>query len=183
VDANRSPESTLIKAIDTTLKWALRDADMLHRDYIPIYTVASMQPNEELEATMRRVTAEMHGFGCCYREAWEALPPPNDERTGSAKDKRRATVEVEEAGAQPRREPPTIYGLLVVATTVSVLTYDSMVPGKRIRVLANFDFSQEMQDVWNGLAISVVVIWMRNVLMSLNAPLGPREALILDPDL
>lgn len=90
----------------------------------------------------------MHELGRQYREEFRV--PPNDK---------------DEEEFEPL---PTIYGLIVIHTVVSVVTYNSSVVGKEIRALALFDFGIEQQDVWNSFAVAILVVWVRDYLVSLS---------------
>ena len=79
--------------------------------------------------------------------------------------------------AEPNHDllSPTLYGLIIAETIVTFITYDASVPDKAIRPLQIFDFGNSSQDVWNGLAVGILVVWVRNFLMT-------QEAEIVDQD-
>jgi len=67
-------------------------------------------------------------------------------------------------------EVATLYGLVVSHTVVAVVTYDARKVDSDVRALATFDLGNEGQDVWNALAIAIVVCTVRNFLAEQDPP-------------
>ena len=95
------------------------------------------------------------------------------------------TEDLEKSGKRRRStdEPITLYGIIVGHTIVCFVTYDISFPDKAPRTLTLFDFSDPEQDVWNAFAITIMVIWARNFLLSQNPPVVEDRIDISDPDL
>ena len=65
---------------------------------------------------------------------------------------------------------PTLVGLVVAHTVVAVVTYDAALEKGEVRNLATFDFSEIGQDVWNAVAVGLVIVWVRDWLVDLGLP-------------
>ena len=70
-------------------------------------------------------------------------------------------------GEEYSHDLPTLYGIVIKHTVVAMVTYDVCVPGQEVRFISIFDFSKPDQDVWNGLAVAILVVICRNYLMDL----------------
>lgn len=81
-----------------------------------------------------------------------------------------------------KRDPPIIYGLMVANSRLVVFTLDSAFLNAKIRHIADFDFSQHDQAVWNGLAVAIVACAARNYTMQFTDEMQPKPEEI-DPDL
>lgn len=75
----------------------------------------------------------------------------------------------DEIGEEFSHDLPTLYGIVIKHTVVAMVTYDVCVPGQEVRSIAMFDFGKPDQDVWNGLAVAILVVICRNYLMDLAA--------------
>lgn len=63
---------------------------------------------------------------------------------------------------------PILYGIVIKYTVVTFVTYDVAMPQRPLRYLAQFDFAQRGQDVWNCLAAAILVVRARNYLRELQ---------------
>lgn len=72
-------------------------------------------------------------------------------------------------GEEFSHDLPTLYGIVIKHTVVAMVTYDVCVPGQAVRSIAMFDFGKPDQDVWNGLAVAILVVMCRNCLMDFAA--------------
>ena len=82
------------------------------------------------------------------------------------------------SGGEPRYVPalPTLVGFVVAHTVVAVVTYDAAMEKGEVRNLATFDFSEVGQDVWNAVAVGLVVVWVRDWLVGLALPEVEEDA-------
>lgn len=97
------------------------------------------------------MTDKLHCLGRQYRDKW-----------------RHPDFEEADMDQEYTHEMPTLYGFVVKYSVVAIVTYDSSVPGKAIRTLSTLDFQKVGQDVWQALAIAIVVIKGRNYLKQLE---------------
>lgn len=161
-------------------------------------TVGAAKPGESVASVVRRVTDQLHELGRRYREKWllrpsiegrEAEPlrsPPHYGKarvatTSSSSEEQQVkqsltsydhddAVPLEDGiGEEFSHDLPTLYGLVIKHTVVAIVTHDVCVPGQDVRSIAMFDFGQPDQDVWNGFAVAILVVLVRNYLMELVA--------------
>lgn len=64
-----------------------------------------------------------------------------------------------------KRRLPVVFGLTIAHSVVGICSHDASKPGKPIRNLATFNFGKDGQDVWNGLAVAILIVWVRNSLV------------------
>lgn len=176
-----SPEDTLRRGIESYIKWAERDGDISRNDesHIPVLTVGTAKPGESVASIVGRVTDQLHSFGSRYREKWllrqsiEGSEAENEAGDGGDPEQKLTTkdqVPIADAiGEEFSHDLPTLYGIVIKHTVVAMVTYDVCVPGQEVRSIAMFDFGKPDQDVWNGLAVAILVIICRNYLMDLAA--------------
>ena len=145
-------EKPLLHAINKYYKWSLADANVQHKDFIPVIAVAAAKGHESVESVVGRVTDQLHSLSRQYRDKWS--------------DPHRGFV----------HELPTLTGFVIKYSIVAVVTCDCRVAGSPIRTLGTFDFKVIGQDVWHALAVSIAMIRGRNYLMQLDAEgeLGPE---------
>ena len=73
---------------------------------------------------------------------------------------------------------PTLYGVVVARTIMAFVTYDAALTESNVRNLALFNWRDQGQDVWNALAVALMVVQAREVLvwMDENGKLRRRRS-------
>ncbi|MCJ1359317.1 MAG: hypothetical protein MMC33_009318 [Icmadophila ericetorum] len=66
-----------------------------------------------------------------------------------------------------KRRLPIIFGITIAHSIVQFSSHDPEVPGKALRNLAIFNFGKDGQDVWNALAVAILVVWVRDSLVKI----------------
>jgi hypothetical protein len=84
-------------------------------------------------------------------------------------------------------EPPTLYGIVAKEAVIALVAYEPLSPRDALRTLAFFHMSKAKYDVWNALALAIVMVHCRNHLLKIKK-LIPEDldSLVLsdsDPDL
>ena len=69
---------------------------------------------------------------------------------------------------------PTLYGIVITGSTVGFVSYDARVPGKKTQTVGLAHFNNEIQDVWNALAVAIVVCWAREIVQDICPPWPSR---------
>lgn len=164
--AERPPEKYIVKAIKDCIKWSERDGGYFKLRFIPVLTVVSC-PNKFSDKINKSIAKQLEFLAQRHREHL-ALPAPQTNELG----------EVELYS----RQPPLLYGIIVAQTMAIFVTLDSSNPDAKIRHIAHFDFKEKNMDVWNGLALMIVIVVARNYLMSLKDEFEPDDE-ESDPDL
>ena len=84
------------------------------------------------------------------------------------KDKGKGKEKEKEKKDEFEHELPTLYGIVIAHSIVSLVTLNAAEPDKPVRSIALFDLSDDDHDVWNAFAIAIVVILARNYLVSVR---------------
>ncbi|MCJ1369102.1 hypothetical protein MMC20_000310 [Loxospora ochrophaea] len=146
-------EETLGREIQSYIKWSIKDAGLENKDYIPALTVATSVHNESVRGAVERVTKRLHALGNRYRQAWRIT------------DAERKEDPERWEGLKYRYDPPTLFGIVIKSTVVAFVSYNSRIEGKEVRSIATFNFGAFQQDVWNGLAVAILVVTVRAFLV------------------
>lgn len=149
--ANLSPEETLRRQIESYYDWSLADADLKTMDYIPTIAIATADPDETVVSVVGRITDQLHEIGDRYRARWI------DQESSD---------EIEQFYVH---DLPTLYGIVIIDTLVSVVTHDTIYPEGSVKCLGVFDFQKAGQDVWHALAIAIIFMRARNDILVLKA--------------
>ncbi|MCJ1283347.1 hypothetical protein MMC26_002675 [Xylographa opegraphella] len=177
ISLNLPPEQLISRYIQQYIKWSHRDGHLVTKNPIPILVVVTGRDDETVEAVVDRASREIYDLGKRYRRNWLLPKPPKfpKPKKDQAADCADNTADNDEKGLDGDEEPdefdpplPTVYGLVIAYTTVSLITYDSDQPEREMKALALFDFMLDDQDVWNAFAIAIVVVWARNYLVGLG---------------
>lgn len=162
------PDKLVKKEIETYLHWARRDADIpvLQDDILVIETGPADADINTLEQNLlNRLLAR-------YTYFRELLPPD--------------------------QYVPTLFGVIVSHTLVGIVSYrppwqtdldDAVTPSKRwfrattpgargsLRSVGVFDFGQQGYDVWNAIALGMLVIQCRNIAIRIEDMMNPLDAI------
>lgn len=142
------PEGLLARSVSTYLRWAFEDAGLLPwdaPDLLAIQTGHARVPVATLQAGLQ---AQMAALEKTWRHCIARA-------TGMSSA---ASVRV-----------PTVYGVIISHTLVGIAAYNPSYDGKEgIRTVGVFDFGLRNYDVWNSFALAILVMHIRNVVLSLR---------------
>lgn len=146
------PEHILQREIESYFRWSMRDAGLQKTKHIPAIAITTAAPKESVASAVGRITDQLHDMGKQYRSLWL------DRTRCSETDDVQYYV----------HDLPTLYGVVIVSSVVSFLTYDVAMPGQAVRCLGAYNLQKRGQDVWHALAVSIIFIRARNYLMELK---------------
>lgn len=152
VQMGLSPEETLEREIESYFRWSMRDAGLSKTEHIPAIAIATAVPKESVAGVVGRVTDQLHHMGNRYRSLWL------DRKRSTETDDLQYYI----------HDLPTLYGVVIKYSVVSLVTYDVAMPGQAVRCLGTYNFQKEGQDIWHALAVSIIFIRARNYLMELR---------------
>ena len=66
-------------------------------------------------------------------------------------------------------EPPTLYGIVAKSAVVALVAYEPLSERDAVRTIAFFHMSKATYDVWNALALAIVMVQCRNLLLKIKA--------------
>jgi hypothetical protein len=172
VYGGRSTEQIIKQAMKAYLEWACYDAGVRRKRYIPIHTICACRERrgETIGEVSKRLTDQMRFLARAHRQNLTVEMGEIDKRT---KRKKLRWI----------REPPVIYGAVIVTTVVMFVTLDSRVEGAKIQNVASFNFAERQMDVWNGFAIGILGSTVRNQLRKWADSMEDEDEESDDPDL
>lgn len=167
--ANLPPEGVIRRQLQSYYEWTMLDADLKSINALPAISIATATPNESVSSVVHRMTNQLHEIGSQYRARWI--------------DKERSN-EIEQHYVH---DLPTLYGIIIKQAVFSIVTHDTIYPEQEVKCIGVYNFKDESQDVWHGLALSIVFIRARNDLLTLKAegeyePQPESLSITEDPD-
>ncbi len=170
LEVRKPPEKLIKKELENYIKWSERDGGYAKQRFIPLLTLVTGHPGQELPDISKAITDQLRFLAQQHRRAL-ALPAP-----GRLTD----TGEVEIFS----KPPPVLYGMIIAQSIVVFVTLDSATPVANVQTIAHFDFSKKNLDVWNGFALAILVCMVRNHLMARVDEMQPESTKEeKDPDL
>jgi hypothetical protein len=167
IEAHRPAERLMSKEIANYVKWSEMDAGVTKLRFVPVLTVVAAGHKEAISSISESITDKMECLAKKHREALKLAEPRANE-----------LGEVELYS----RQPPLLYGIIIAQAMAIFVTLDSSNPEAKIRHLAHFDFKEKNVNVWNGIALAIIVIVARNYLMSIKDELEANDEDSSDPD-
>ena len=202
--AHKNPAPTLSSTIKSYITWSLKDVGLNEKSITPLISVMAAPRTEAIQKTVTRMTTELQGLAAQWREIWAETQSANDSpevtmtngtpTSSSRKRKRESHSETptpaskqrerERASSTTAEEPlPTLYGIVIARTIMAFVTYDAALEESNVRNLALFNWRDQGQDVWNALAVALMVVQAREVLLAIGAHAGRGRKLSQgDPD-
>ncbi|KAI1935153.1 hypothetical protein LOZ66_005459 [Ophidiomyces ophidiicola] len=161
---NLQPEPILRRILKSYIRWGLRDANLYKEPQkAPFHTIYTVKQFQSVKTAVRLVVDDLIALGDRHRRSW----------TMSQTDKNNSKYESPyDYNKHGKKNLPILTGFLICGCTLSVITLD-LNPGnlndaKSARFIAQFDFSEPDQDVWNSLAVAIAVVLMRNAMLRLK---------------
>ncbi|KAI9855424.1 MAG: hypothetical protein M1830_006465 [Pleopsidium flavum] len=177
IDTSLPPEGTIRREIESYIKWSEIDGRLTTDHHVPVLTVATTKPGQDIQEVVDIVTAKLHALARRYRDKWRIHSTVEASRSKDPAD----TVKDEYA-----HDLPTLYGMVISHTVVTFVSHTTAVPYMPVRSIALFDFGDDEHDVWNGFAVAILVVMVRNYLMGLHkfesGTKGAGETKKSDPD-
>jgi hypothetical protein len=165
----KKPTEPLLKrTIEAYMKWAEADGGLKTLRYIPLIHVIAATPGQSPASVSNAITIQMQFLAMKYRK-FLALD----------------TSDIDGQDAQVfsyRAPPPSVFGFIIMGSLVILTSLDAADPQARVRNLAHFDFSKRDLDVWNAVALAIVVCHCRDKIMAMKDDLEEESASDQDPD-
>ncbi|KAK5117292.1 hypothetical protein LTR62_005909 [Meristemomyces frigidus] len=177
-DGNLSPSQQAVKSVNAFSRWALKDADLDPHTAIPLMACSSFAVDTPAYTIIAHIHRKMSRLHTRYHEAFRAEPSIENSPTSQSSKLSYPT--------------PQIYGLIASHTLVVLMAYvpsNSANAQDEVKNVANFDMKDKGYDVWNALAMAIIVCQLRNVQITikqgtgLGAKVAREEMEVEDPDL
>ena len=143
-DSGQNAAQLLAREINNYIRWSYRDAKLDSEDYIPLIVVNFALKDEDLEATNARTQDRVRTIGEQYLQLWNK--------------------------AEPKFEspPPTIFHIFIARTVMGFGSYDISVEEPEFRNIFFTDWKQRGHDIWNAMAIALLVAQTRTWLAKVD---------------
>ena len=191
--ARQNPAPLLARLVRDYVTWSYRDAGLDEKTTTPLIAVMAAPHTEAIQKTVTRMKSELQILATRWQDIWadaqeqeinghtpSALSTLTNYLSPSAGSKRKRsdrsspsppaeTVISASEGSPPTI--PTLYGIVIARTIMAFVTYDVAGAPKedsKVRNLALFSWRDPGQDVWNALAVALMVIQARETLVDLQ---------------
>ncbi|KIX08562.1 uncharacterized protein Z518_03218 [Rhinocladiella mackenziei CBS 650.93] len=186
-------EKILEQAVKRYLYWALTDIGLRpgsNADYIPVHVVATRRKGRSTLHTLEDVAEKLHKLSERHRRARD-IQPSIETRPQTTSDGDDTRV------IDDDKFSPTFIGLVIISSVLVIVTLSpfSLSPPlsqqsvpqtasppnsdpdlnhpqtfnpDRLRIIAELDFSQRDQDVWNALGVAIVAMQVRSEALKAN---------------
>jgi hypothetical protein len=151
VQSGKSTERVLAREIKAYIKWSEKDGGYHNLRFLPVLTVVAASYGQNHSSISTAITNQMVFLAEKHRDLLRNPLTPEQSEIDTY-----------------RRPPPLLYGMIVAQTHVIFVTFDSANPDATIRHLQDFNFENKGMDVWNSIAIALMVVAARNYLMSMK---------------
>ena len=135
------PAKILRKSVASYEKWCYRDSGLDRASYIPILSVGSTTGLfESVGEVVDRLTLSLRELAARHRAAAKNDPEAMDDL-------------------------PVLFGIIIADTVTAFVSYDPHEVEGEARNVAVLNWKDDGQDIWNGLAIAILIITVRNMVL------------------
>ena len=184
--AQQNPAPILARLAKKYITWSIKDVGLNEKRITPLVAVMAAPHSEAIQKTVTRMTSELQALAATWRAVWADAQQEADGRndtkvngTSAGIKRKREDTETLALDAQTSTEEPlpTLYGIVIARTIMAFVTYDAALEDSNVRNLALFNWRDPGQDVWNILAVALMIVQARETLVWLNdAGLVRRKA-------
>ncbi|OCK78767.1 hypothetical protein K432DRAFT_427031 [Lepidopterella palustris CBS 459.81] len=176
----RTPEEVIRRGISAYIKWATTDGKVDASWNIPILAIESASKTTHISIIEENMKRKLGNLGAQFRDAFRVRP--SVERHEGKEDEYHSEHELTDWG-EFSHELPTLYGIVLSHTVMGMVSYDILAETPSLRTVAMFDFGKDGYDVWNSLAVAILVVHCRNRMMELKGALSELSSTAeSDPD-
>lgn len=163
------PEHTIAREVESFFKWAERDGGYHKKRFLPIHSIYCGNHTQTLKQISKGMTDQLKHLALLQRQ-FLALPAPG--------------IITDDGEVQMfSSKPPLLMGLLIAQCVVVFVSLDANRADARVRTIASFNFSDADMDVWNGFAVAIFVIMVRDRMVAMLGDMGSDvEEEESDPD-
>ncbi|KAE8146236.1 hypothetical protein BDV25DRAFT_143898 [Aspergillus avenaceus] len=164
-----SPEILIKKAIEKYINWALNDVNLHMESETPqLHLVRTLDEGETTLTAVTRLNQRLQSMAIQYNKVMGMTVIGNDHSSADSRIKEEDHVLTEN---QDPRVYPLLIGFLICGHMVTILTLgtdpSSTTNGADSKFMFNFDLEESGQDVWNSLAIAIIVMKVRDTMLQL----------------
>ncbi|KIW33195.1 uncharacterized protein PV07_00065 [Cladophialophora immunda] len=186
-----SRERILEQSVKRYLYWALTDVGLRpasKTNYLPVHVVVARKKGRSTLQTLEEIANKLQRLSQRHQRA-QNIHPSIETYSPSLSDTDETRVVDDDATS------PTLIGFVIISSVLVVVTLSScptstlepqkeqtaspLIPGSsfqgatsvkpdRLRIIAELDFSQRDQDVWNALGVAIVAMQVRREALKVN---------------
>jgi hypothetical protein len=170
----RRPEGLIETTLKNYIKWSQKDAGLVRgvrKKYLHqlIVTEAAMEGFKETDKLEEKILIKLRRLAAKHLTA---LRIENPEPLESPDDNSPWFFHGQDAF---RIEPPTLYGVVICQTVVALVAYEPLSERDALRTIAFFHYSKPEYDVWNSLALCMLVMYCRDHMLRIQDALPDLE--------
>ena len=199
-------ERVLEKSVKRYLYWALTDVGLRPRSrtkYIPFHIVVARKRGQSTLQTLEDVATKLQSLSIQHQKAHNIRPSVETDSSGHTDADQTRVANDDDAST------PTLIGLVVISAVLIVVTLSpfassmsenvhdqlSLPPSSdpsaqkgadfnadRLRIIAELDFSQKDQDVWNALGVAIAAMQIRREALKVNCGFTNDDLSVMDWD-
>ncbi|OAP62602.1 hypothetical protein AYL99_01829 [Fonsecaea erecta] len=181
-------ERILENSVKRYIYWALTDVGLRPASstkYIPVHAVVARKKGRSTLQTLEEIANKLQRLSQRHQRAQNILPSIETDPPGFSDPTETRVVE-EDASL------PTLIGFVIISSVLVIVTLNSSpastlekqtpsplirepslqggvsVNADRLRIIAELDFSQRDQDVWNALGVAIVAMQVRTEALKVN---------------
>jgi hypothetical protein len=178
VGSRTRPEIQIRRMMEVYQKWAALDSGLDPHTAIPLIALETKPAGYSVTDLHQNANRKLARLAARYREAFRVL----ESTENSPKSK---------ASTQYSYPVPTLYAIVSSHTLIALMAYKPEDPMPDAKPIAFFDMTDSNYDVWNALALAIMVCHARNVQvriaedtgLGVQVPGRKRRAVSEDPDL
>ena len=145
-----TPEMEVRKKLKEYIKWADRDSGLDKETAIPILTIENKPSHISSEVLANNAKRKLAALATRYREAFRVRQSIENSPRSHA-----STI---------LSDPlPTLYAIIASHTLIALVAYNPNDTEPEVKSVAFFDMKDNKYDVWNSLALAIIVCHCRNV--------------------
>ncbi|KAL4968805.1 uncharacterized protein BDV14DRAFT_166778 [Aspergillus stella-maris] len=149
----KRPENIIKQTIVRYIRWALFDVNLeIGPNSAPIHLIYAQRKHETVRHALERLNKRLKRLALKHQKTM-----------------------AEAFGSSATTETPLLNGFLICGPVVAIMTFDvgllqgtpedEEIDGK---FFSQFDFSERGQDLWNSLALAIVIMHIRNTMVQLS---------------
>lgn len=148
---SKTPEQQVRIMLKEYLKWSDADAGLDKKTAIPILAIETKPANTEASILQANAKRKLTKLANRYREAFKVSQSIENSPRSHASTTLSYPI-------------PTLYAIIASHTLIALVAYrPDEEPEPQIKSVAFFDMKDRDYDVWNALAVAIIVCHVRNV--------------------
>jgi len=154
----------MTRELQSYIKWTEKDAGYHNCRFLPVIVIVTATPGKPTSQTSTILHNRMAFLAEQHRDlvANPLTGAPDEVQTY-------------------RRQPPLLYGVILVKTNAVLVTFDSADPNATVKHLTTLKFEDDGQGVWSGFGLAFMAICARDYQLTIMDEFEQKE--LEDPDL